>query len=94
MLSELAFSLLFEKEVDGDRASRSRRSYDQALADPEHERRFDEAYQALVAKQVPGPISFTSAEEPCRTASNPQGVSKYMPPAKYERWHPASAARS
>jgi hypothetical protein len=23
--------------------------------------------QAFIAKQVPGPISFTSAEEPCRT---------------------------
>jgi hypothetical protein len=68
MLSELAFSLLFEKEVDGDRASRGRRSYGQALADPEHERRSDEAYQALIVKQVPGPISFTSAEGPCRTA--------------------------
>jgi hypothetical protein len=33
-----------------------------------HERRSDEACQALIGKQVPGPISFTSAEEPCRTA--------------------------
>jgi hypothetical protein len=68
MASELAFSLLFEKEVDGDRASRGRRSCGQALADTVHERRFDEACQALIGKQVPGPISFTSAEEPCRTA--------------------------
>jgi hypothetical protein len=38
------------------------------MAGPEHERRLDEVCQAFIAKQVPGPISFTSAEEPCRTA--------------------------
>jgi hypothetical protein len=38
------------------------------MADPEHERRSDEVCQAFIAKQVPGPISLTSAEEPCRTA--------------------------
>jgi hypothetical protein len=68
MASGLAFSLFFEKEVGEERASSGRRSYVQAMADPEHERRFDEVCQAFIAKQVPGPIPFTSAEEPCRTA--------------------------
>jgi hypothetical protein len=66
MLSELPS--LFEEEVVEDRASRGRRSLNQALADRGHGGRFGEAHQALVVKQVPGPISFTSAEGPCRTA--------------------------
>jgi hypothetical protein len=47
--------LAFEEEADADRASRGRgsRSAAYALKDPMHEREFDLALQALVAKQVP-----------------------------------------
>ena len=64
-------SLIFENEVDEDRASaasRGLRTLIEAMADPEYERGLDEVFQAFTVKQVPGPISFTSAEEPCRTA--------------------------
>jgi hypothetical protein len=67
--------LAFEDEVDADRAGRG--SLAHALAGPVHERRFDEALQALVVKQVPWPISFTSVAEPRRTGRRSSGRFKH-----------------